>query len=211
MNCAIFGAGTYGEVYCSYLKKAGIEICAFMDDNQKLKGKRILDIPIIGGKELFPILAQKYDIEALYCPIGNNRIRVSILENAKKYNIKTPSFIEKTANISPDAIIGNGVYILANATVMPFVKLDDYVMVSMSANIAHHSHLKKGTFVSTGVNFGASIVAEENTYVGIGATIMTGIHLLGKDCKIGAGAVVIRDVEENAVVAGIPAKVIKYN
>ena len=94
---------------------------------------------------------------------------------------------------------------------MPYTVIDDYVMISMNALVAHHNHLYKGTFISTGVNFGASINAHENTYIGIGATIMTGLHNLGKDCIVGAGAVVIRDVPDNAVVAGVPAKVIKFN
>ena len=39
---------------------------------------------------------------------------------------------------------------------------------------------------------------------------MTGIHELGENCLVGAGSVVIHDVPDNAVVAGVPAKVIKY-
>jgi acetyltransferase-like isoleucine patch superfamily enzyme len=39
---------------------------------------------------------------------------------------------------------------------------------------------------------------------------MTGMHELGEDCLIGAGAVVIRDVPDRAVMAGVPAKVLKY-
>ena len=38
---------------------------------------------------------------------------------------------------------------------------------------------------------------------------MTGIHKLGEDCMIGAGAVVIRDVPDGAVMAGVPAKIIR--
>ena len=70
----------------------------------------------------------------------------------------------------------------------------------MGVNVAHHSILHEGTFLSTGVNFGASI----------SATIMTGVHELGENCLIGAGAVVIKDVPQNAIMAGIPAKVLKY-
>ena len=44
----------------------------------------------------------------------------------------------------------------------------------------------------------------------MGATIMTGVKRLGKNCLIGAGAVVIKDVDDNAIVAGVPAKVLKY-
>ena len=38
---------------------------------------------------------------------------------------------------------------------------------------------------------------------------MTGLHELGEDCLIGAGAVVIRDVQDKAVMAGVPAKLLK--
>ena len=73
-----------------------------------------------------------------------------------------------------------------------------------------HSILHEGTFLSTGVNFGASIIANKYAYIGISATIMTGVHELGENCLIGAGAVVIKDVPQNAIMAGIPAKVLKY-
>jgi len=36
MNCAIIGAGTYGEVYMAYLIEAGYDVTAFFDDNPSL-------------------------------------------------------------------------------------------------------------------------------------------------------------------------------
>ena len=92
---------------------------------------------------------------------------------------------------------------------MPYVTIKNYVMISMNSNIAHHSVLEEGTFISTGVNFGASIVAHKYSYIGISATIMTGVKELGEDCLIGAGAVVIKDIPDNAVVAGVPAKILR--
>ena len=82
-------------------------------------------------------------------------------------------------------------------------------MISMNANICHHSILKEGVFLSNGVNFGASIIANENAYIGMGSTIMTGIKQLGDNCLVGAGAVVIKDVPANTIVAGVPAKIIR--
>lgn len=48
----------------------------------------------------------------------------------------------------------------------------------------------------------------DNTYIGTGATIMGPIKI-GNNVTIAAGAVVVKDVPDNAIVAGNPAKIIK--
>ena len=92
---------------------------------------------------------------------------------------------------------------------MPHTVIKDYVMISMGARIAHHNVLDEGVFLSSGCVFGASIHAHKYAYCGISSTIMTGLHDLGEDCLIGAGAVVIKDVPDRAVMVGVPAKVLR--
>lgn len=206
----IVGAGTYGEVYLAYLQEAGIEIVGFLDDNKELHGKFIKGVPVLGGTDLLESLKESHQIEAVYCPIGNNKLRVRILSKANMLGYSTPNFIHDSVLLSPNIKIGEkGVYILPRTVIMPYTKIDNHVMISMNAKIAHHSALKEGTFISTGVNFGASIIANKYSYIGISATIMTGVKTLGEDCLIGAGAVVIKDVPDKAVMAGVPAKVLR--
>ena len=45
--------------------------------------------------------------------------------------------------------------------------------------------------------------------IGSNATVLPRLKI-GSRCYIGAGAVVTADVPDNAVVAGVPAKVIRY-
>jgi serine O-acetyltransferase len=54
-----------------------------------------------------------------------------------------------------------------------------------------------------------SIFIGDNCYIGTGATILGPIHI-GNNVTIAAGAVVVKDVPDNCVVAGTPAKIIKY-
>lgn len=82
-------------------------------------------------------------------------------------------------------------------------------MKSMGVHLTHHIILDKGVSLPTGCNFGASIHAHKYAYSGIRSTIMTGLHGLGEDSLIGASAVVIRDVPDRAVMAGVPAKVLR--
>ncbi|WP_196889215.1 NeuD/PglB/VioB family sugar acetyltransferase [Aureivirga sp. CE67] len=207
----IIGAGTYGEVYATYLKEEGFDIIGFVDDNPTTHNKEINGILVLGDSDTLNNEEIKSKITNIFCSIGNNRIRVKMLEKAIELGYSTPNFIHSSVQLTNDIQIGKGVYILPNSIIMPHTVLEDFVMISMGSKIAHHCILKKGSFISTGVNFGANIVLKEMSFVGIGATLMTGITTIGKNVTIGAGAVVIKNVPDNAVIVGNPGKIIKYN
>lgn len=54
------------------------------------------------------------------------------------------------------------------------------------------------------VRFG-KIVVGDDTFIGTGSTILPGVTI-GKNCVIGAGSIVTKDVPDNTVVAGVPAR-----
>ena len=207
MRSVIIGAGTYGEVYLAYLQEAGIDVVGFLDDDPKYKNQLVRGIPVLGPTSSLNTLKDTDKIGAVYCPLGNNKLRVRFMSEARKLGYETPNYIHPSVIISPNVSIGEGVYILLGTTIMPHTIIKDFVMISMGVHLAHHCVMDEGVFLSTGCNFGASIHAKKFAYCGISSTIMTGIHELGEDCLIGAGAVVIHDVPDRAVVAGVPAKV----
>lgn len=53
------------------------------------------------------------------------------------------------------------------------------------------------------------IIVEDDVWIGRGCTILSGVKI-GKGAVIGCGSIVTRDIAPYAVVAGIPAKTIKY-
>lgn len=209
MRSVIIGAGTYAEVYLAYLQESGVEVIGFVDDDPKFENQCVRGIPVIGKVTDLGELRERYQLEAAYCPLGNNKLRVKFLKMAKGWGYEIPNYIHPSVIISPGVTIGEGVYILLGTTIMPYAVIKDYVMISMGVHLAHHTVLEEGVFLSTGCNFGASITAHRYAYCGISSTIMTGLHELGEDCLIGAGAVVIKDVPDRAVMAGVPAKVLR--
>jgi len=204
----IVGAGTYGQVYAEYLKDI-YDVVGFVDDNEKLIGNVLNGIKVLGNSDF---LYQKKDKDfAVFVPIGNNEVRVAVLDKLVSLGFETPSFVHSQAVIHESVAIGNACYLLPGSNITPFAVLKDYVMVANGAYISHHTIIEKGCFISQCTNIGASIHIQENVYFGMGATLMTGVKNVGKNALIGAGAVVIKDVPDYAVVVGNPARILKYN
>lgn len=88
------------------------------------------------------------------------------------------------------------------------VHIGNNVRISSGVKIATHDG---GCWVlrnlypdlTTADRFGR-VTIKENCHIGINATIMPGVTI-GRNCIVGACAVVTRDVPDNSVVAGVPA------
>jgi len=205
----IIGAGTQGQIYASYMIEAGINIVGFIDDDSSLQGKQVMGLPILGKYEDLFLNKLKNIIQDVYCPIGINSVRVNYLSTLKNEGYNIPSFFHNTVSIGPDVILGEANYMLAGNIIMPHTSIGNYLMVNMSSTIAHHVTFGDGIFMSSGVNVGACITVGDLAYIGMGVTVMTGVNYIGKNCLIGAGTVIIKDVPENAVMVGNPGRILR--
>jgi len=209
-RAVIIGAGTQGQVYASYLMEAGIDIIGFIDDNPILFRKKVNNIPVIGCYKDLYTSSFKENIQSVYCPIGNNHIRVQYLSALHQEGYRIPSFIHPSVSIAPDVTLGQANYMLVGNIIMPHTTLGDYIMINQASTIAHHVKIEDGTFMSSGVNIGACIHVQKKAYIGMGVTVMTGVQSIGSNCLLGAGCVIIKNVPDNAVMVGNPGRIIKY-
>ena len=104
--------------------------------------------------------------------------------------------------------IGKNVFINSGAifTDLGGITLEDNVLIAPRVNILTVNHPenpaeRRGVILKP-------VVIKKNAWIGAGATILPGVTV-GENAIVAAGAVVSKDVPANAIVGGIPAKVLK--
>ena len=85
--------------------------------------------------------------------------------------------------------------------------IGDHVQINTNSTIGHDSKLMDFVTLSPGAHISGNVLLNLGCYVGTGANIIEKL-IIGEWSIIGAGATVIRDVEPNTTVVGVPAKII---
>jgi len=88
------------------------------------------------------------------------------------------------------------------------IELGDYVLIGTNVNILSHNHTFGGTPYLFQKSSFKKIVLKDNVHVGPNVTIIGGTTI-GENSIVAANAVVTKDIPDNVMVAGIPAKIIK--
>lgn len=126
------------------------------------------------------------------------------------------------ARIEPGAVIREKVQIGENAVIMMGAILNigavvgDGTMIDMGAVLGGRAMVGKNCHVGAGAVLAgvvepasaAPVVIEDDVLIGANAVIIEGVRV-GRGAVVAAGAVVTKNVPDNMVVAGCPARVIK--
>ncbi len=209
LKTVIIAASGHGKVVLDTLQQnENIEITGFIDDNSNLHGKSVNGIPVIGDFSM--VLNMIENIDRGIVAIGDNRKRCMCFKKLQDIGIQTISAIHPSAIIAKTASIGNGTVIAANAVINPSAEIGDNCIINTGATVDHDNFIADNVHISPGANLAGNVSVGQYSHIGIGASIINGI-VIGQNATVGAGAVVTKDVPDNAVVAGIPAKIIKFN
>jgi sugar O-acyltransferase (sialic acid O-acetyltransferase NeuD family) len=118
------------------------------------------------------------------------------------------NIIHSSAVVSETSKLGYGVHISPLSVVSPFAELGNFSIVNRNVSIGHHTVLEEFACLNPGVNIAGICQIGPYTTIGIGATIIDSIKI-GSNSIIGAGSLVTKDIPDNVLAYGVPAKIIR--
>ncbi|PHZ84851.1 acyltransferase [Paremcibacter congregatus] len=127
------------------------------------------------------------------------------------------SKVREGAQLGTDSIVGQCCYIDFDITI------GDHCKIQNGVSLYHGLTVGNDVFIGPNATFTndlvprahntdwkvTSTIVSDGASIGANATIVCGVTL-GKNCMVAAGAIVTKDVPDNALVMGSPAKIIDY-
>jgi sugar O-acyltransferase (sialic acid O-acetyltransferase NeuD family) len=208
-NIIIIGAGGVGREVSLIIEKinklkATWNLIGFIDDNINSWNKIINGYQIIGGMDLLETLPlDTYVVIA----IANYNLKKKIV-NKINNKFKFATIIDPKVYIHDYMTIGEGTIIYEGAIITANIQVGNHVIISPKCGVGHDSIIKDYVSLLWNVNISGNDVIEEGVMMGSGSTIIQG-KKIGKGSIIGAGAVVIDDIDSFTTAVGVPAKVVK--
>jgi sugar O-acyltransferase (sialic acid O-acetyltransferase NeuD family) len=204
----IFGTGDIAQLAKYYFDiDSTYEVVAFTVDKDYCLTSTFENLPLFPFEEIeahFSCNDVELFIALSYAQM--NKLRTIKYLKAKEMNYKIASYISSSCSYLSQFPPGENAFILEDNTIQPFVKIGDNVTLWSGNHIGHHSVIESHNFISSHVVISGHCVVESNCFLGVNATITHGVTI-GKECIIGAGAIITKKTEEFSVY--VPQKSIK--
>lgn len=179
-------------------------------DNRKSEGNEDCYIgdkccPYLGDDTW--LLKQTKNVNVAIC-VGSPSLRWKIFRKISINKLLIfPTLVLGDASICSDAQIGRGCIISNGSRVSTNVSMGEFVFLNMDTMVCHDGTIGNFVTLSPGVRLAGAVNVGEMVDIGLSASVIQGVYI-GNNVKIGAGGVVIRDIEDNCTAVGVPTRVI---
>lgn len=205
-NLGIFGSSGLAREIFDIAEEVGYDNIVFIDLEEGIE--QFTKLKIVPESHINKL----HDFEFVIA-LGEGKFRRKIYDkfpNLQYVNLIHPSVTFgkrqlKYINVTKGNIFGAGTRLTNN------INIGNFNLFNLNTTVGHDCIIDNFVTISPGANISGNVYLKDCCYVGTGATILQGKSLenklvLGEGSTVGAGAVVVKDVEANTIVKGIPAK-----
>lgn len=205
-DIVIIGAGGFGREVAWLIEDINRKLnewnlLGFIDENTKNHGKILNGFVVLGGLEWFS------DNEDVYyvCAVGNPKTKKDIIERCSNLKIKAATLIHPSVIMSTKNDIGEGCIVCASNIITVNVYIGNHVIINLDCTIGHDAVIDDYCTILPSTNVSGNVTIGNGCEIGTGSAIIQGI-IIASDSILGAGAVVINNINETGTYVGVPAR-----
>jgi sugar O-acyltransferase (sialic acid O-acetyltransferase NeuD family) len=177
------------------------EVAGFAVDAAFRKQDAFRGRPVVA----FEDVAEKFppDRYGMFVAVGYSKVNAVRAEKlavarAKGYGIAT--YLSSRATTFPGFAPKENCFILEDNTIQPFASIGANVTLWSGNHIGHHSVIEDDVFLASHVVVSGGVRIGQGSFVGVNVTIRDRVTI-GRQCVLGAGALVLEDQPDFSVVA----------
>lgn len=199
---AIIGASALGRqiAHQAFLCAEAWSVAGFFDDFSVIGGD------VIGAVDDVQKVYDEGGFDALAIGVGYNAMSFRSASAERFYNrIPLARIVSREAFVDPTAKIEEGAVILAGTLIDQKVKIGLNNFLSLGCSVSHETVIGANTYFAPRVTICGRCHIGRNCFLGAGCIIRDGVSI-ADNVTVGAGAVVVKDIENQGVYVGCPAK-----
>lgn len=188
------------------------DIKGFVDRDKPENGKSVCvgqqEIPYLGDDTYLENI--QHDVQVAIA-VGSPMLRKKIADKfGKNTHIHFPNVILGNTFVCEDVKMGKGCIVSMDSRISTNVKLGDFVFMNTGSMVCHDGKIGDFVTLSPDVKLAGNVSVGACTDIGIGTKVIQETKI-GEHVIVGAGSVVIRDMESHITAVGVPARKIRGN
>lgn len=202
MILGIYGAGGVGREARDIAELLGLwDETVFIDD---IAGEGLLH----GLKRMpYEKFCRCYNPEAteIIVAVGEPEHKIALYHKVKHAGYLLTKLVHPMACISPSAVLGEGVIVKMGSFISCDTVIEANTSIEIGCMIAHDCVIQESSQISSGVSLGGGSMVGTGVFIGMNACVKEKTKI-GSHSIIGMGSIVLRDIPENVIAWGNPAK-----
>ncbi len=198
-SLAILGAGGHGRVVADSAAASGWHV-TFFDDSRTgtVDGWTIAGVAADLDRQ-----AKAFD--GVIIGIGNNHARLGWSLRIEAAGASLAIVIDPSSRVSTRAEIGAGSFLAGGSVVNIGATVGRACIINTGATVDHDCQIGDGVHLSPGVHLSGTVSIGSCSWMGTATAVRNNLRI-GDNVIAGVGSVIVADISDGLVVAGVPAR-----